>query len=160
MQITEISDDAWASIINIQDEAYSGVLPERLNVLKSKWVTSPETCFIFKTESNVIKGYLLAHVWDSYNPPKLFEELPTITNGSILYLHDLAVSQDAKGIGVGKQLVQKLMETAKTRQYKEILLVAVQGAESFWSRFGFNEMLDSPVCSSYGSDARLMHCLL
>jgi len=156
MAITEISKTSWDAILRIQEEAYTGVPPEEIDVLKSKWYNSPESCFVFQTENEKILAYLLAHSWGSLEPPKLFEPVPTDSAGKILYLHDLAVSKDARGMGLGKQLANKLIDTAKTLQYEKVLLVAVQGSAGFWASLGFNEIIDIPVCASYGDDANLM----
>jgi len=157
MFLTEISEGSWNGILRVQEEAYTDVPPEDVNVLKSKWNSSPETCFIFQSENKNILGYLLAHSWNSDEPPKLFEELPKGSFGTILYLHDLAVSKSSMGMGVGKQLANKLLDTARSRGFKKVLLVAVQGSEGFWSSLGFSEILNVPVCSSYGNNAKLMH---
>ena len=155
MAISNISETSWDAILRIQEEAYTGVLPEEIDVLKSKWHNSPESCFIFSEDENIL-AYLLAHSWNSLTPPKLFEQVPVDSSGKILYLHDLAVSSRARGMGLGKQLVSKLMEAAKVNQYEKVLLVAVQGSNRFWASLGFSEVLHVPVCASYGDDAKLM----
>jgi len=72
----------------------------------------------------------------------------------------LAVSNGARGMGLGKQLAKKLIETAKGqphgKQYNKVLLVAVQNSSRFWASLGFREILHVPVCSSYGDDTVLM----
>jgi len=156
MFIRKISDHSWHDILKVQEEAYTGIPPEGINVLKSKWEDSPKTCFILKTADEEIVGYLLAHSWNSNVPPKLFEELPNKTTGDILYLHDLAVSNNARGLGVGKQLAKKLLDTAKLQKFKKVLLVAVQESESYWFNLGFREIHNIPICPSYGAGAKLM----
>ena len=158
MPITSISDNCWQNILNVQAQAYTDVLPEALNVLKSKWLASPEMCFVFKNSKNETVGYLLAHSWNSDVPPKLFQELPSDAAGDILYLHDLAVSDHIRGQGVASQLFNKLLESAKTHGYKRILLVAVQKSESYWFKHGFREVPNAIVCRSYGEEALLMCC--
>lgn len=160
MTISPIINDSWGGILAVQEEAYTGLPPEDVNVLKSKWLVSPETCFIETAEEGLIRGYLLAHPWHSDEPPKLFEVLPMNTDGSVLYLHDLAISNAARGMGIGKRLSQKLLDTAKIKGFEKVLLVAVQGSEGFWSALGFSEITDVPVCSSYGSNAKLLQLWL
>jgi len=160
MTITEISETSWDAILRIQEEAYTGIPPEEVDVLKSKWHNSPDSCFVFLAEDEKILAYLLAHSWGSLVPPKLFEPVPTDSAGKILYLHDLAVSKDARGLGLGKQLANKLIDSAKNKQYEKVLLVAVQGSGKFWASLGFKQILDVPVCASYGADAKLMSLAL
>ena len=156
MSITQISEAAWPGILKVQDEAYTGVAPEGLDVLKSKWKASPHTCFVFQSAKNHIGGYLLAHPWDAPEPPKLFEQHTPCSSGHGLYLHDLAVSQHSRGLGIGKQLATEFLNVAKALKFKRVLLVAVQDSEGFWAASGFTEVTESQVCSSYGPNAKLM----
>lgn len=156
MSIAPISAAAWPDILKIQDEVYTGVAPETLEVLKSKWQASPQTCFVFQLPNNHMTGYLLAHPWDALEPPKLFESHDPSSSGQGLYLHDLAVSKHSRGLGVGKQLASTLLKAAKALRFKRVLLVVVQGSQGFWSSLGFTEIADGKVCASYGDDASLM----
>lgn len=156
MSIVEISEKSWQGILQVQMEAYTGVPSEEVDVLKSKWKASPETCFVFQSSRNQVLGYLLAHPWNSDEPPKLFEKLPRKSAGDTLYLHDLAVRTNARKSGIGLQLSSKLIEVAKVRQYNRVLLVAVQESGGYWSKFGFREVHNVSICPSYGKNAKLM----
>ena len=157
MNITEISDNSWSGILKVQNEAYTEVAPEDISVLKSKWLTSPDTCFTYNSDNNEVVGYLIAHSWNSEEPPKLYEELPTNTVGPILYIHDLAISTESKNLGVAKQLINKLFKTIQNKGYEKILLVAVQNSGSYWAGFGFKQIYNAPICASYGSAATVMY---
>ena len=154
--ITEISEESWKGILKLQGEAYTDLPPEELDILKSKWEASPATCFVLQSASKDILGYLLSHPWSSDEPPKLFEKYSPCSSSDTLYLHDLAVSQELRGLGVGRQLTNRLLYLAKFHNYKRILLVAVQGSEGFWGGLGFREVQGTPVCSNYGFNAKLM----
>jgi len=156
MTITKITEESWKGILKVQDEAYTNVPSEELDILKSKWEASPGTCLVFRSSSKDIIGYLLSHPWGSDEPPKLFEKHLPCSSGHILYLHDLAVSQASRGLGVGKQLASRLLHLSKLQKFNRILLVAIQGSESFWFNLGFREVKDISVCSSYGFNAKLM----
>ena len=156
MSIVEISENSWQGILQVQENAYTDSLQEDLAVLKSKWKTSPETCFVYLDSENKVLGYLLAHPWNSDEPPKLFDELPHNSAGDILYLHDLAVSSNARGLGVGRQLSSKILKIAKLKKFRRVLLVAVQGAEDYWFKFGFREVHNMSVSPSYGTNTKLM----
>ena len=54
------------------------------------------------------------------------------------YLCDIAVLPSHQGTGLGKQLVERLLELS--RGHKKILLYAVPGKEAFYKRFGFLRM--------------------
>ena len=160
MEITEIGKGNWDSILEIQDKVYHEVGPEELDVLKSKQSISPETCFVCVSEQGDTLGYLLAHPWNGAEPPKLHVPLLVTENSDSLYLHDMAVSPQSKGQGIGRSMMAKLIEVAELKGVKRITLVAVQGADSYWSLLGFNVISGENMCSSYGSNAILMENII
>jgi ribosomal protein S18 acetylase RimI-like enzyme len=54
------------------------------------------------------------------------------------YLCDIAILPSHQGIGLGKQIVSKLVDLS--RGHKKIILYAVPGKEPFYKRFGFRRM--------------------
>ena len=160
MDIQKIKKTNWSNILKIQSEAYQEVGPENLDVLKSKWEASPETCFVCLSNQGKVLGYLLSHPWNEVELPKLFEPLPNIQGGEHLYLHDMAISSESKGQGLGRAMMKKLFEVAQRKGIKTISLVAVQGAESFWEILDFRVVIGAEICSSYGENAVLMEKVL
>lgn len=156
MNVQTIDATNWESILNIQAEAYQEIILEDLQVLKSKFTASPDTCFVALSEQGAILGYLLAHPWSGMEPPKLFEALPQLTSGEYLYLHDMAVSSQAAGQGVGRAMFEALVAAVQRTGMQTIRLVAVQGSETFWARMGFTEIAGASIDSSYGGNAVLM----
>lgn len=55
------------------------------------------------------------------------------------YLCDIAVHPSCQGSGLGRQIVQRLLDSS--RGHKKIILYAVPGKEPFYRRFGFRRML-------------------
>ncbi len=155
MAIKSIQADLWPEILWIQAEVYQDVEPETVEVLQSKWQQSPECCFVYLEDGQVL-GYLLAHAWNSDEPPKLFSPLPPDSKGSILFLHDLAISVKAHGEGLGTTMIVQLCELARQHTFTQIRLVAVQDSLSFWQKQGLVALPKQPVCSSYGDGATLM----
>jgi len=160
MIIKEIEEIHWNGILEIQDKSYQEIGIEDLEVLKSKNEASPDTCFVCLSNKGEVLGYLLAHPWSGITPPKLFEPLPNIEQCDYLYLHDMAVSPQSKGKGIGRTAALKLFEVAQNKGIKSVSLVAVQGAQSFWSIIGFQEVTGVNICSSYGEKAILMEKIL
>lgn len=140
----------------VQAECYLDLVPEDLNVLQSKWQCSPKTCFVVRDEQQTVQGYLLAHPWQGNQAPKLNQSMPERITGDYLYLHDLAIAANARGTGIASQLVQHLCHQAVAQGYQEMRLTAVQNAEGFWQRFGFEAVPEVSVCTAYGEDAQLM----
>ena len=54
------------------------------------------------------------------------------------YLCDVAVHPDYQGIGLGGEIISKLIKSSN--HHKKILLYAVPGKESFYAKFGFKKM--------------------
>jgi len=156
VSIVQISEKSWDEILKIQESAYTEIPPEDVNILKSKWLASPDTCSIYSNNENKILGYLLSHPWGSDSPPKLNEKAPVNNETSNLYLHDLALSNEARGRGIARALVENLINNAKTQGFTKILLVAVQGSSSFWAKYGFTVIVNAAICPSYGSTAKLL----
>lgn len=161
MSIKLVDESMWPGILRVQSEVYLQVAPESIDVLRSKWNQSPESCFVYQEDNNIL-GYLLAHIWNEDTPPKLFQPLPEQSrkSGSVLFLHDLAVSTQASGKGIGSKMVNNLFNVAIRQNFTQIRLVAVQDSFSFWSKMGFTETANHRVCSSYGNGARLMRCVI
>lgn len=157
MTIKLVEETTWPGILKVQSEVYLEVEPEHVDVLKSKWHQSPDCCFAYHHNNDVI-GYLLAHSWNKETPPKLFQPLPekADTNGSILFLHDLAISHQASGKGIGAKMVTHLLSIATKLQFEQVLLVAVQGSFMFWNKMGFSEVTDQSISSTYGEGAKMM----
>lgn len=54
------------------------------------------------------------------------------------YLCDIAVHPDTQGSGLGREIVQRLVD--RSRGHKKIILYAVPGKEAFYGKFGFQRM--------------------
>lgn len=154
MSINLITENSWAGILKIQEQAYVEIEPEDVNILKSKWHSSPKTCAVYKQGNNIL-AYLLSHPWTNEVPPKLHEEYP-VNTGLNLYLHDLAIAPNSRGKGIAIKLVKNLIDIAKAQGFNKILLVAVQSSGNFWSKFGFSNIPNAVICPSYGHNAKLM----
>ena len=55
------------------------------------------------------------------------------------YICDIAVHPDYQGTGLGKEIVNSLIDQSKG--HKKIILYAAPGKESFYKKFGFKRML-------------------
>ena len=54
------------------------------------------------------------------------------------YLCDIVVHPDRQGSGLGRQLIQALVD--RSRGHRKIILYAVPGREPFYEKFGFRRM--------------------
>jgi predicted N-acetyltransferase YhbS len=163
LSIEPIDDGLWDEIQRIQAEAYHQIQPESTDTLRSKWLATPEACFVARRGAGgPVLAYLLAHRWDEEAPPKLHQPIAAqqAAKGRRLFLHDLAVSRCGTGQGLGRCMVEHLFAVARKLEIDAIRLVAIQGSVPFWRKRGFEPLAGARAGSSYGADATPMQRLL
>ncbi len=158
MTISLLQEQHWPDIIDIQKQAYSSFGTESLNVLKSKQRNSPEFCFVIE-KNNIALAYLLCHYWPYQDMPKLFKSLPDLKPCKQVFIHDLAINLAHHKQGLGRHLVEHLLETLKQNKITKVTLVSVQESTIFWQKLGFEVSTYSP-CLSYGKDTKVMYLTL
>jgi len=78
-----------------------------------------------------------------------------------LYLHDIVVAPEARGLGAAARYVDYIKQLAHEISIKSLALVSVYGTDVLWSRFGFRAVLNSSLSrklGSYGATAKYMLC--
>ena len=157
-QITPLSANPqqWQAIYQLQTQAYQTLEPESIAVLQSKWLHSPQCCFASYQQQQLC-GYLLAHYWSEEKAPALYESLPLneTEHAQQVFLHELAVSPQQSGQGVGAKLVEHFCQTMREQGVTRVILVALKDAVAFWQKQGFNE-LRSYRGDVYGDGAKVM----
>jgi predicted N-acetyltransferase YhbS len=137
LTILPMAETDLAQVLAIQSVCYTEVAPESLESIRSKLQASPSTCSV-AVSSGAVVGYLIAFPSSFENPPTLNQELCELPRKpDCLYLHDLAISPSARGLGVGAALVAKFSEQLKRFRFPRASLIAVQGSAVYWERFGF-----------------------
>ena len=138
-------------------DAVHGRYSEAVEVYAERLALYPEGCFVLDRGGGAT-GYLIAHPWHREAPPKLGAMLGTIPkNADTLYLHDIALLPATRGAGAGRAAVELAREAAHAASFRDITLMAVAGADSFWSSQGFAIVDAAPhILASYGPEARLM----
>ncbi|MEY9945854.1 GNAT family N-acetyltransferase [Kitasatospora sp. GAS1066B] len=159
--IRRISDGDWDEIAALEAATYrdSG-LSEGRAALESRGRVSPATCFALDCAGR-LAGYLLALPYPPFQYPELsglelagLEE--TAVRSRNLHLHDLVIAERLRGRGLGRRLLHRLAATAESQLFERISLVAVGGADTFWSANGFSAHPDVQLPVSYGPDAVYM----
>lgn len=122
-------------------------------------VLHPEGCQVL-TDGRQVSGYLIAYPSRRGSIPALNSRLNALPDASdVLYVHDLALRPQARGTGHARAAIRALVEQARGDGWQALALVAVNDAESFWARHGF-EVDPSPeleaTLSRYGQGARYM----
>ena len=82
-------------------------------------------------------------------------------DASVLYLHDMAVSEAAAGQGLARRMVQILKAQARARGVQRTALVSVQGSRLYWERQGYavesvTNAAQQQHLASYGEGALYM----
>lgn len=145
----------WPAIMKIQHECYHQFDPEPLEVMQSKSELAPTCCWIAERQGKVL-GYLLCHPWRARRPPPLSVPTQRLAGDEEFYLHDLAVSAEARGIGVGQRLLATALKFASGEGFEHAGLVAVQDAPAFWRKQGFMPAATDKSLAEYGEGAVYM----
>ena len=125
-----------ASVLRVQAHCY---LPDNIEseaVIRARLAIAPDTAWVVELEGAVC-AYLVGYrsrlgqvgaLGDGFEPA----EVP-----DCLYLHDLAVGQQARGLGLGPLLVAHALSQARREGLAWAALVSVQGSRDFWRQRGF-----------------------
>ena len=154
LQCRGIRDSDWPRILEIQRESYISQMVETLETLQSRWHTAPECCFV--VEDEIPMGYALAHPWREDDIPALNVPISNTVTTDILYVHDVAISQAARGCGAAALLIQALIEHARVLGLPALALTSVQGSAPFWQKHQFQPAPYPYDMSTYGDGAIYM----
>lgn len=149
----------WPTILEIQAECYQDFEPESLEVLQSKTNIIDDSCFVIEHHQQIV-GYCLAHPWQSLQPPSLDQVISAHASPDCLYLHDMAISAKARGLGAGTFAIQHLFQLTQQLGYQKMALIAVQGADKYWQKFGFEVITIEKSLRCYTDDAVYMQLTL
>jgi GNAT superfamily N-acetyltransferase len=136
-----------------------GRFTERPEVFAERLALYPAGCFALDREG-VTGGYLISHPWHRRSPVPLDQMIGAIPDDADSYfLHDLALLPDVRGSGAGRRALELVLRHARDFGYSEVSLVAVNGADSFWSAQGFSRIGDEGILrklQSYGEGTFFM----
>lgn len=101
-------------------------------------------CFVAETAGEII-GYVISLPWhsekiilpsDFYTPPY---------NPDCLYIHDVCVALKYRDRGVGRKLVNRVLDLT---DWDKFVLVASAGTGGFWRLFGFTHIAQIEYCDA------------
>ncbi|MDP3749050.1 MAG: GNAT family N-acetyltransferase [Phenylobacterium sp.] len=145
----------------IQEAAYLPLYREPAEILGSRLAVAPTCCWGAFDEDDGLTAYILSHPWPAAAPPAIGTALGAPPPGDNWFIHDLAIGEAARGLGLGRALVRKAADAALALGLVRGDLIAVQGAGGFWARMGYADPPDLPAAlaakvAGYGPDARYM----
>jgi len=130
--------------------------PERDEVPVERLRLFPAGCLIAPRGGSTI-GYAIAHPGLIGRPPPLDTLLGALPVGAdCLYIHDVALLPDARGLRLGAAVTATLAAVARDRGLPHLALTAVNNSTAFWSRQGFAAAATEKSLASYGGDAIYM----
>jgi GNAT superfamily N-acetyltransferase len=134
IRLMQVSD--LPAVVKLQDRCYSAELFEPADLVKRRYLAFPQSCWV-ATYQDKLWGYLFCYpsLFGKVNP--LGEDFTEVAQADCLYLHDMAVSSDARGQGVAQQLLAAAEQLARQCSFSALTLVAVQNSASYWQQRGF-----------------------
>lgn len=133
-----------ASVLRLQAQCY---LPDNIEpeaVIRARLASAPDTAWIAETDGKAC-AYLVGYRSRLGQVGALGDGFEPAEAPDCLYLHDLAVGPQARGLGLGPRLVAHGLAQARREQLAWAALVSVQGSQVFWRQQGFAaRALDDP----------------
>lgn len=147
--------EADLAAVSAISDAVHGRYTEPVAVYAERLALYPEGCRVLE-QDDVAVGYLITHPWHREDPPKLGALLGAIpADADSYYLHDIALLPAARGSGAGRTALEFVKAQAHALGFADIALMAVGGADRYWTKQGF-AYVPGAVDPSYGDDAYLM----
>lgn len=145
-----------AAVERIAAQVHAGFF-ERREVFEDKLGLDPGGCFALDLDG-AVAGYAFSHPWRLNDVPALDGFLGALPAApECLYLHDVALSESARGRGASAQLLDLLTSRATVEALPALALVAVHGSAPFWRGAGFEDAPEAnSTLATYGPAARYM----
>lgn len=126
-------------ILRIQAQCYTEIEPETAPAYLNKLEQAPDCAFVMAGAGNgQVLAYLFALPIQIEAPPALdAHDFVCPANADCLYLHDLAIAPDARGLGLSRPLMQAFFAAAQARRLPWASLIAIQDSQAFWQAYGF-----------------------
>ena len=123
MKIRELKITDYSQVIQIWKQSFSNKFDQEIN---TKYISDPNSITLVSVDNNTISGVASLHIINKL----------TRTLGLI---EDVAVNENYRGKGIGKKLVQKLIELASEKKCDKIVLNSSEKNSSFYKKIGFEK---------------------
>lgn len=134
--------------------------PEDIAVLRDRLALFPAGCFVADGDEAYL-GYAVSHPSIIGKPAPLNTVIGALDKtADCLFLHDIALAPAARGLGLGRSLLEKLTTVAVGQNLPHIALVSVNNSRAYWQARGFRILTADAALSaklaSYEADAAYM----
>lgn len=137
INIRLINKSDLSAVVAIQDSCYGDELFEDASLIQRRLASQPDSCWLAENHSKEVLAYLFSYPARDKQVAALGSEFPRYTEAELLYLHDMAVGQNARSLGLASRLLGYAEQHAVALGFSRLALVAVQGSVPYWQKHGF-----------------------
>lgn len=131
-----MAQDDIPAVMRVQEEAYGTHFLEPEEVIAARYHSGLQTAWVAEIEG-MVKAYLVGYDSKIGKIGPLSAEFCAVEGADCFYLHDLALAPAARGLGVGKAMVEAAGIYAQERKYNALALLSVQHSQNYWAKYGF-----------------------
>ncbi|MBP2313928.1 GNAT family N-acetyltransferase [Azospirillum soli] len=114
--------------------------PEERGVFAERLALFPAGCWMAVADGMPV-GYAVMHPGRIGAPPPLDSPLGSLpADADCLYLHDVALLDRARGLGLGASALERARALAAERGYARLALTSTPKARAYWDRQGFTPL--------------------
>ena len=138
IHIRLINEADLSAIVAIQDSCYTDALFEDACLISRRLASQPQSCWLAENDTGEVLAYLFSYPSRNRQVAALGSDFCRYADADVLYLHDMAVSHNARGMRLALQLLAHAEQYAADLGFKTLALVAVQGSVPYWQKQGFD----------------------
>lgn len=139
-----VTTDDLKSLMHIQSLCYEPAFHEPELAFATKLAAAPEACWLALVDEQPA-AYLITlpmqtdETEGALRLPTLSDTTvqPTASRPNWLYIHDMAVTTQNRGLGLSSLLFHQALDYAQSRGITRMALIAVQGSAPYWQALGF-----------------------
>ena len=134
--VRQIVKEDLKQLLELQRVCYVKNYWEDQSVFEKMLLVFPEGAFLILDKDKLI-GYIFFHPYTFGKIKSLNNSLMLLGDENCLYIHDLCIHPNYRGLGLTKLFLDLFNQKTHFYKYNYQALVAVQGSEKFWRKFGF-----------------------
>lgn len=137
IHIRLINEADLDAIVAIQDSCYAAELFEDAGLIRKRLASQPQSCWLAENNTGEVLAYLFSYPSRNKQIAPLGSDFGCYTDAELLYLHDMAVSSNGRGMRLASQLLAHAEQYAADLGFNTLALVAVQGSVPYWQKQRF-----------------------